>query len=139
MYLLDTNVISELRKSSVGRIDKRVEAWAGGVNQDLQFLSVITVIEIEIGMLRMERRDARQGAMLRSFLERTVLTRFQSRIFGVDMEIARRCAKLHIPNPCSYRDSLIAATALVHGLTLVTRNVRDFARTGVPILNPWEE
>lgn len=139
MYLLDTNVISELRKSSVGRIDRRVEAWAGSVSQDLQFLSVITVIEIEIGMLQMERRDARQGAMLRSFLERTVLTRFQSRIFGVDMEIARGCAKLHIPDPCSYRDSLIAATALVHGLTLVTRNVRDFARTGVPILNPWGE
>jgi toxin FitB len=138
MYLLDTNVVSELRKSSAGKIDRRVEAWAARLKLELQFLSVISVMELEMGALQMERRDARQGAALRSFLERTVLPKFEARILGVNTEIARRCAILHVPNPRSYRDSLIAATALIHGLTVVTRNVRDFESTGVAILNPWE-
>jgi toxin FitB len=138
MYLLDTNVISELRKSGAGKIDRRVEAWATRSKLEEQFLSVITVLELEMGALQMERRDARQGAALRSFLERTVLPKFEARILGVNTQIARRCAMLHVPNPRSYRDSLIAATALVHGLTVVTRNVRDFESTGVAILNPWE-
>ncbi|HUH62821.1 MAG TPA: type II toxin-antitoxin system VapC family toxin [Terracidiphilus sp.] len=138
MYLLDTNVISELRKSSVGKIDRRVEAWAANSKLELQFLSVITVLELEMGALLMERRDTRQGAALRSFLEYTVLPKFEMRVLGVNIEIARRCANLHVPNPRSYRDSLIAATALVHGFTVVTRNVHDFESTGVAILNPWE-
>lgn len=137
MYLLDTNVLSELRKSSAGTINVNVSAWAANVTVDSQFLSVIALLEVELGTLQMERKDPRQGALLRGWLENIVLPQFTGRILGVDLQVAQRAAALHVPDPCSYRDSLIAATALVHGLTVVTRNVRHFVRTGVRLLNPW--
>jgi predicted nucleic acid-binding protein len=137
MYLLDTNVVSELRKIDAGRANPRVKAWAKKLHSESAFLSVITVMELEQGTLSMERRDARQGAMLRAWLERQILVEFDARVLPVDLQIAKRCAAIHVPNPCSYRDSLIAATALVHGMTVVTRNVADFEGTGVSILNPW--
>ena len=102
------------------------------------FLSSITVLELERGTLLMERRDASQGAMLRSWLEDHVLPAFADRILPVDTLVALRCAALHVPNPRSYRDSLIAATAMVHGMTVVTRNISDYEATGVALLNPWE-
>lgn len=86
----------------------------------------------------MERRDPSQGAVLRSWLNAHVLPVFSERILYLDVAVAKRCAKLHIPNPRSDRDAIIAATALVHGMTVVTRNVNDFNQTGVEILNPWE-
>ena len=86
----------------------------------------------------MERRDPRQGSVLRAWLQQLLLPSFEGRILGIDAEIARRCAALHVPDPRSYRDSLIAATALVHGMTVVTRNVEDFRATGVSVFNPWE-
>lgn len=138
MYLLDTNVISELRKLRAGRADRSVAAWADGADSSKQFLSVVTLLEIEMGALSMERKDARRGALLRSWIDHRVMPEFDGRILPVDVQIVQRCAQLHVPNPCSYRDSLIAATALVHRMTLVTRNVDDFARTGVLLLNPWE-
>jgi predicted nucleic acid-binding protein len=95
-------------------------------------------MELEQGILSMERRDARQGAMLRAWLERQILVEFDGRVLLVDLQVAKRCAALHVPNPCSYRDSLIAATALVHGMTVVSRNVSHFARTDVAVLNPWD-
>ena len=138
MYLLDTNVISELRKLYTGRTNLRVRAWAGGVAASSQFLSAITIMELELGALQMERKDSRQGALLRSWIERIILPGFEGRILNVDALTARRCAALHVPDPCSYRDALIAATALVHSMTVVTRDVSHFERTGVAILNPWE-
>jgi predicted nucleic acid-binding protein len=102
------------------------------------FLSVISILELEQGTLQMERRDALQGKMLRGWLDHLILPAFSSRILAVDHATALRCASLLVPNPCSYRDALIAATALVHGMTVVTRNVKDFEATGVSILNPWE-
>jgi predicted nucleic acid-binding protein len=137
MYLLDTNVLSELRKLDGGRADPRVVAWADSVAAS-QFLSVITLMEIEMGALQIERKDPRQGAMLRAWIELKILPNFDDHILAVDNRIARRCAALHVPNPCSYRDSLIAATALVHGMTVVTRDASHFKRTGVSLLNPWE-
>jgi predicted nucleic acid-binding protein len=137
MYLLDTNVVSELRKAKAGKADKRVAAWATSVPVASLFLSVITVQEIEIGVLLVERRDPSQGAILRTWLERHVLPAFEDRVLAVETSVARRSAALHVPDPCPVRDSLIAATALVHGLTLVTRNVVDFERTGVVIVDPW--
>lgn len=137
MYLLDTNVVSELRKAKAGKADKHVTAWAAAVPAASLFLSVITIHELEIGVLLAERRDPPQGAILRSWLEDHVLPAFDDRVVPIETSIARRSAALHVPDPCPVRDALIAATALVHGLTLVTRNVSDFERTGAKIFDPW--
>jgi hypothetical protein len=137
MYLLDTNVVSELRKAKTDKIHRRVKAWAKSVSATTLFLSSISILEVEIGILLVERRDPVQGKLLRSWMNGQVLPTFYDRILAVDTAVAQRCAALHVPNPCSDRDALIAATALVHGLTVVTRNVEDFEPTGVAILNPW--
>jgi predicted nucleic acid-binding protein len=137
MYLLDTNVISELRKARIGKADRQVAAWASSVSAESMFLSSVCILEMELGTLLMELRDARQGAILRVWLEEYVLPSFAGRILAVDTPVALRGAALQVPNPRSYRDALIAATALVHGMTVVTRNVKDFKDTGVALLNPW--
>src|SRR5580692_13036792 len=136
MYLLDTNVISELRKA--GKTHQNIKKWAERLLSASLYISVISVLELEIGILLIERRDKDQGAILRTWMDRHVLPTFSGRILSIDTDVAQRCAMLHVPNPRSDRDALIAATALVHGLTVATRNVADFERTGVGILNPWE-
>ncbi|VXD04448.1 Twitching motility protein PilT [Sphingomonas sp. T1] len=137
MYLLDTNVLSELRKRRSGKIDAAVEAWAGSVDQADMYLSVITVMEVELGIVLLERRDPRQAGVLRLWLHEKVMPAFAGRILPVDTPIALRCARLHVPDTKSERDAWIAATGLVHDLTIVTRNVADFAGTGTVLLNPW--
>lgn len=137
MFLLDTNVISELRKAKSGKADSNVVAWANGVSAARLYISVITILELETGVLLVERRDPSQGAVLRSWLNTHVLPAFSERIIAVDTAIAQRCAKLHVPDPRSDRDAIIAATALVHGMTVVTRNTEDFVQTGAVLLNPW--
>ncbi len=137
MYLLDTNVISELRKAKSGKADKNVVAWAHGVSTEALFLSVISVLELETGILLVERRDPKQAKLLRNWLGNQVLPAFAERILVIDTAVALCCAKLHIPNPRPDRDALIAATAITHGITLVTRNVGDFKHSGVELLNPW--
>jgi predicted nucleic acid-binding protein len=138
MFLLDTNVVSELRKVRSGRADANVAAWSRETPGTSLYLSAIVIQELEIGVLQIERRDAPQGALLHAWLEDHVLPVFANRILPVDIAVARRSAELHVPDARPYRDSLILATALVHGMTLVTRNVADFAGCGVPILNPWD-
>jgi predicted nucleic acid-binding protein len=138
MYLLDTNVVSELRKTRSGKADQNVTDWAAGVPASSLFLSAISILELETGVLLVERRDLRQGAILRDWLDRQVLPAFGGRILVVDTAVAQCCAKLHVPDPRAERDALIAATAIVHGMTVVTRNVDDFKPTGVAIFNPWE-
>jgi predicted nucleic acid-binding protein len=138
MYLLDTNVISELRKVRSDKANKNVEAWASSAATNSLYLSVVTVLELETGILQLERRDAVQGTILRTWLENKVLPAFSGRILPVDIPVARVCAAMHVPNPRPHRDAWIAATALVHGMTVVTRNVRDFEHMGVQMLNPWE-
>lgn len=138
MYLLDTNVVAELRKAKAGKADKGVTAWANSVAPASLFLSVITVLEMELGVLLMERRDPAQGSLLRAWMDGYVLPAFAERILAIDTAVARRCAQLHVPDPKSERDAFIAATATVHGMTVVTRNVADFKSTGVTTLNPWE-
>ncbi len=139
MYLLDTNVVSELRKARTDRLHRRVKAWAKSVPAAALFLSSISILEIEIGILLVERRDPLQGKLLRSWMDGHVLPTFHDRVLAVDTAVAQRCAALHVPDPRSDRDALIGATAFVHGLTIVTRNVEDFESTGVAILNPWRD
>ncbi|MDT4990359.1 MAG: toxin FitB [Actinoplanes sp.] len=138
MFLLDTNVVSELRKARSGRADKNVTAWAAGMSAMSMFVSVITIQELEIGVLLAERRDPSQGTVLRRWLEDQVLPAFAERTIPVDTAVTRRSAVLHVPDPRPVRDALIAATALVHGLSVVTRNVTDFAPTGAKIIDPWD-
>ena len=137
MYLLDTNVVSELRKIRFGKADRHVAAWADSVDATDLYLSVITVQELEIGVLLAERRDPSQGAVLRAWLNHHVLPAFVDRILAVDTAVAQRSGRLHVPDPRPVRDGLIAATALVHGMIVVTRNVADFVPTGVPTLDPF--
>ncbi|BAO79959.1 predicted nucleic acid-binding protein, contains PIN domain [Serpentinimonas raichei] len=137
MYLLDTNVLSELRKIRLGKADAGVAAWADRVDAADLYLSVISVQELEIGVLLAERRDAAQGATLRAWLNTQVLPAFSGRILVVDAAVALRSARLHVPDSRPVRDGLIAATALVHGLVVVTRNLADFEPTGAQTLNPW--
>ncbi|MBK6998743.1 MAG: type II toxin-antitoxin system VapC family toxin [Rhodoferax sp.] len=138
MYLLDTNVVSELRKVRSGKVDPNVAAWTESVDAADLFVSAITIMELELGVLLIERKDATQGAMLRAWLDLHVLPEFSRRTLSVDTAVAQRCARLHVPDKRGERDALIAATALVHGMTVVTRNVADFQPTGVVIFNPWE-
>ena len=137
MFLIDTNVLSELRRPE--RVNRNVAAWARGVPAASFFLSVVSILEVEIGALRLARKDPAQGAIFRAWIDGQVLTRFEGRILPVDTSVAQRCARLHVPDPHSERDALIAATALVHGLTMVTRNTADCASAGIALLNPWNQ
>jgi len=137
MYLLDTNIVSELRKAKAGKADGNVTAWAESVSATSMFLSAISILELETGILLIERRDPTQGAVLRTWLDGHVLPAFDGRILAVDIVVAQRCAKLNVPDPRPHRDALIAATALVHGMIVVTRNVAVFESSGTEIFNPW--
>jgi predicted nucleic acid-binding protein len=139
MFVLDTNVVSELRKAKAGKADPNVANWAAGVPAVALFVSAVTILELETGVLLVQRRDHKQGALLRAWLDQHVLPAFSGRVLPVDTAVAQRCAALHVPDPRSERDALIAATAMVHSMTVVTRNVADFAATGVPLLNPWDD
>lgn len=138
MFLLDTNVVSELRKAASGRADARVLAWAASVPAAALSLSVLTVLELELGILLLRRRDRAQADVLRRWMDGHVLPAFAGRVLSVDLPVALRCAALHVPDPRAERDALIAATALVHGLAVVTRNGVDFAGTGVEVIDPWQ-
>ncbi len=138
MYVLDTNVVSELRKVRLGKAEVNLTAWTDTVDAAELFVSAITILELELGVLSVERRDATQGALLRSWLEQHVLPEFSRRTLPVDTAVALRCARLHVPDRRGERDALIAATALVHCMTVVTRNVADFRPTGVALINPWD-
>jgi predicted nucleic acid-binding protein len=139
MFVLDTNVVSELRKVRAGKSDVKVARWADGVDAIELYVSAITILELETGVLLKERRDPVQGAILRTWMDNHVLPEFNGRVLPVDTDVARRCARLRVPEPRGQRDALIAATALVHGMTMVTRNLADFEPTGVKLVNPWND
>jgi toxin FitB len=139
MLLLDTNVVSELRKVRLSKADPNVAKWSKTLDTADLFISTVTIHELEIGVLLVERRDPLQGAVFREWLDSHVLSAFDGCILPLDVAVARRAAKLHVPNPQPINDAFIAATALVHGMTVATRNLADFAPMGVPLLNPWDE
>ncbi len=135
MFVLDTNVISELRRPN--RAHPNVLAWANATPVTSTFISAITILEIELGTLLMERKDTAHAKVLRDWINTRVLQHFDGRILAVDAVVAQCCARLHVPVPRAERDTLIAATAIVHAMTVVTRNVSDFDGCGVKVLNPW--
>ena len=137
MFLLDTNVVSELRKLGDGKADARVVAWVARRDAASIYISALTLMELELGILRIERRNAGQGQLLRTWMERHVLPEFAERTLPVDSVVALKCARLQVPDPRAERDALIAATAIVHGMTVVTRNVTDFETTGAAVVDPW--
>jgi predicted nucleic acid-binding protein len=134
--LLDTNVVSELRKAS--RCHSAVVAWQATVILRDQYLSVVTLLELRQGIALKERNDPVASAHLLNWYQRQVKPAYAERILVVTSNIAERCALLHVPNPRPYRDSLLAATALEHGLALATRNVQDFNDLGLNVINPWD-
>lgn len=136
-YLVDTNVVSELR--NMARASSNVKAWQASVDPSAVFVSAISILELEHGTRLMERRDPRQGRVLRKWLQTRVLPSFENHVLPFTTEVAVRCAGLLVPNPRPLRDAMIAATALVHEMTVVTRNVSDFEPTGVAVLNPWQD
>jgi predicted nucleic acid-binding protein len=138
MFVLDTNIVSELRKAATGKANRGVTDWANNVPAPLMFMSVISLHELEHGVLLAERRDPAQGEILRTWLDASVTTAFEDRFLAVDAEIARGAAALHVPDPAPFRDALIAATALHHNMTVITRNTSDFDRfTDLDVTNPW--
>jgi predicted nucleic acid-binding protein len=137
-HLLDTNVVSELRKIGDGRADPRVAAWIETGDAAAFYISAITILELERGVLAVQRRDPRQGARLRMWLDNHVRPAFAGRILPVDDAVATRYAHLHVPDRRNEADALIAATALVHGMAVATRNGRDFEGTGVVVVDPWQ-
>jgi predicted nucleic acid-binding protein len=137
MFVLDTNVVSELRKTASGRADANVVSWASSASAGAMYVSAMTMFELELGILMMERRDPAQGGILRSWMTQRVLPAFAGRVLAIDSAVAFQCAKLHMPNQRSERDAMIAATALVHGMSVVTRNLDDFQGTGATLINPW--
>jgi len=137
MFLLDTNTVSEMRKGRNVPSAAPIIEWASQIDEAALYLSAITILELEIGVRLRERNDKVQGAILRHWLDAMVRPTFAGRILPVDEAVALCCAPYHVPDPAAERDAFIAATAHRHGLTVVTRNVDDFVRTGVAIINPW--
>ena len=138
MFVLDTNVVSELRKAAAGKANPGVADWAASVPTPLIFMSVVSLHELEHGVLLAERRDPDQGKILRSWLDSSVTAAFEDRLLPISAEIARAAAALHVPDPAPFRDALIAATALHHDMTVITRNTSDFERfTNLNLANPW--
>ncbi len=137
-YLLDTNVVSELRKVGDGKADPNVTAWISAQDARDMYISAITILELERGILGIQRRDVMQGSRLRAWMDSRVRPEFSERILPIDDTIATRCAHLHVPDRRNEADAIIAATALVHGLVVVTRNIQDFQGTGVVLVDPWQ-
>ncbi len=137
MLLLDTNVISELRKVSRGQVHPNFAAWAKTLRWSDLYLSAITIHELEIGVSRLAQYDAMQADILRDWLDNKVLQRFASRILPVDTAVATHSARILLPRTRPLEDALIAATAYVHRMKIVTRNQADFEDYDIEVVNPW--
>jgi len=134
-YLLDSNIVSELRKRE--RADAGVRQWFAGVDDSELFLSVLTVGELRRGIESIHRRDRARALVLNRWFH-ALVTQYEARILLVDQKVAEEWGRMNALATLPAIDSLLAATAHVHGLTFVTRNTKDVARTGVPYLNPFQ-
>ncbi|OHV23001.1 type II toxin-antitoxin system VapC family toxin [Rhizobium sp. RMa-01] len=137
MLLLDTSVVSELRKVASGKADSNVVVWNETVDPAETFISSVVLHELEIGVRLVEHNDAAAGKVLRNWLKNSVLAAFSGRILPLDEAAAVQAAQWHVPNPKSINDAYIAATAFTRRMTLVTRNIKDFEGMGVALVNPW--
>lgn len=138
MYLLDTNIISEMRKVKQGKADNVFTEWLAQVDVDKFYISVVSVMELERGVLRIENKDAKQGEILRNWLDKLLVQMFSGRVLDINHQTAIICANLHVPNKSPENDSWIAATAIQHNLTLITRNTKDFKHANVKLFNPFQ-
>lgn len=136
MYLLDTVTVSELRKGP-DRANNGVRTWNDATPASLTFISVVTLRELRTGALLVVRRDPQSGGHLNRWIDH-LTAQYGGRLLPVDEAVAEACAPLHVPDPRPAEDAWLAATALVHGLTLVTRNTVDYEGTGAAQLNPWD-
>ena len=137
MFMLDTNVISELRHGKPNQ-SPEVRRWAAEQSTGRLVLPAITILELEQGILALERRKPSHGSALRVWLT-SVRAVSAGRILPFTVHSATICASLPVPNPRAERDAMTAATAIEHGFTVVTRNTQDFANTGVTLFNPWHQ
>ena len=133
-FLLDTNILGELRRARRG--NQKVIAWTDSIPRNLQYISVVTLLEVAQGVIAQERQSPAEGAKLRIWLHSVVRPNFSGRTLPVTETVALRCAQLHVPDNREEHDALIAATALVHDLTVVTRNVADFSPMNVAMFDP---
>lgn len=139
MFLLDTNAVSESRKLATSNVDPVFKNWIDEIDPNLLYVSVISLMELEVGILRISRRDTRQGIVLREWFDMEIKPNYEGRVLDITPDIAYTCARLNVPDPRPYQDAWIAATALVHGMTVGTRNVRDFVPMNVSLLCPFTQ
>jgi len=138
MFLLDTNVVSEYRKIQSNKADPNFVSWQQNIMPHLLYISAVTLMELNIGVLAKERKDKATGLILRAWLENKVIPAFEDRILPIDADVALICSEMHVPNNKSFRDAFIGATAKSNNMKLVTRNVADFKDMNISIINPWE-
>ncbi|HHW7569737.1 TPA: type II toxin-antitoxin system VapC family toxin [Mannheimia haemolytica] len=138
MYLLDTNIISEIRKINTGKANQGVIDWLSAVPENQLYTNAIVLMEVERGVSAKERKDKQQGAILRKWLEQVIKPFFAQRTLTIDAQTSQVCAKLHIPDHAPENDAWIAANAIQHNFILVTHNTNNFARTGVKLLDPFK-
>lgn len=136
MYLLDTPVIAELRRAKSGLADEHVTRWASNVPAQNLFVSVLSLLELESGIAEVQRKDRALGAALHTWIDVTVPAAFEGRILSVDLAVTKKRATLPF-SETKDRDALLAATALTHGLTVVTRNLSSYRFSKVKLFNPW--
>lgn len=136
MFIVDTNIVSDLRKPN--KAAPELVAWAEAQDPAKVYISAISIFELELGIRRKAHTDAVQGKVLMDWFEGIVLPFYQGRTLPVCFDTVRACAPLHVPNKRPERDAFIAATALFHQMTVVTRNEKDFVGMNCALLNPWK-